>query len=54
MKSALRAVSAWFRNIYETLKRAEDAMDYRYEDYAELRFRKLEQRIVVLENASRK
>jgi hypothetical protein len=54
MKSTLRVVGVWFRDVYEALKSAEDAMDYRYEDYAEMRFKKLEQRIFVLENATRK
>lgn len=54
MKRTMRSVGAWFRRIYEGLKRAEEAMDYRYEDYAETRFKRLEQRLATLENQLRK
>ena len=54
MKRALTAVGAWFRRTYHVLKRMEEAVDYRYEDYAEERFKKLEQRLTALENRPRK
>jgi len=54
MKRTLSAAGAWFRRIYEVLKRAEEAMDYRYEDYAGERFKEMEQRLAALENRPRK
>ena len=54
MKRTVGAVGAWFRRVYEALKKAEEAMDYQYEDYAETRFRKIEQRLATIENQLRK
>ena len=54
MKRTTAPVGTWFRRVYDALKRAEEAMDYRYEDYAETRFRKIEQRLATLENQLRK
>lgn len=54
MKRTLTAVGAWFRRVYEVLKRMEEAVDFKYEDYAERRFKKLEQRLAVLEGRLRK
>lgn len=54
MNRTLTAVGAWFRRAYDVLKRMEDAVDYRYEDYAEERFKKMERRLATLENQPRK
>ncbi len=50
MKRTLTVVSAWFQKAYNVLKRLEEAADYRYEDHAEERFKKLEHRLAALEN----
>ena len=54
MKRTLTAVGTWFRRAYDVLKKIEEAVDYNYEDYAEERFKKLEQRLAILENKLRK
>ncbi|HEV2112049.1 MAG TPA: hypothetical protein VGT99_11900 [Gammaproteobacteria bacterium] len=54
MKRTLTAIGAWFRRVYDVLKRMEEAVDYKYEDYAQERFKKLEQRLASLENKLRK
>lgn len=54
MSLTLTAVGAWFRRVYEMLKRMEEAVDFKYEDYAEGRFKKMEQRLAVLEDQLRK
>ena len=54
MDRVLTAVGAWFRRAYEAVKRMEDAVDYKYEDYAEERFKKMEHRLASLENQPKK
>jgi hypothetical protein len=54
MKRTLTAVGTWFRRVYEVLKRMEEAVDYKYEGYAEERFKKMEQRLSALESQLRK
>jgi hypothetical protein len=54
MDRVLRAVGAWFQRAYEAVKRMEDAVDYKYEDYAEERFKKMEHRPASLENQPKK
>jgi len=54
MKSIAGKAIAWFRKIYQALEEMETALDYRYEDYAQERMLKLEQRIAALEAAVRK
>jgi hypothetical protein len=54
MKSISIKVMAWFRKTYQALKDWEAALDYRYEDYAQERMLKLEERIAALEAAVRK
>lgn len=54
MRRILPAVGAWFRKVYGALKRLEEALDYRFEDYAVERIKLLEQRIAALEDAARR
>ena len=54
MRRASTAISAWIRSAYQVLKNLEAAADYRYEDYAQDRFRRLEQRLAALESQTRK
>lgn len=54
MKRTLTVIGAWFRRVYEVFKRMEEAVDYRYEDYAEGRFKRLERRLAFLESQLRK
>ena len=54
MNSTLRAIGSWFRKVYEAIKRFEEAQDYRYEDYAQKRFKQMEQRLGALENRLQK
>ena len=54
MNRVLKAVGAWFRKVFHVIKRLEELNDYRYEDYAQDRFNKLEQRLGALENQLRK
>lgn len=54
MRRTLTAIGAWLRKLYGALKRAEEALDYRFEDYAVERIKLLEQRIAALEDAARR
>jgi hypothetical protein len=49
MSSTLKAIGSWFRKVYEAIKRFEEAQDFRYEGYAQVRFAKIEQRLGDLE-----
>lgn len=54
MHSGLGKIGAWFRQVYEALKNVEDALDYRFEDYAAAQLKALERRIAALEEAARR
>jgi hypothetical protein len=54
MRRILRTVGARIRRVFEVLARLEQLIEYRYEDYAEARFKTLEQRVITLENQLRK
>jgi len=49
MHKSFTALSAWSRKALRSIKAFEDALDYRYEDYAQDRFAKLEKRVDLLE-----
>jgi len=53
MKDLMSKVGAWFKKTYQVVKKIEDAMDYRVEDYALDRIKVLEQRISTLEGTTR-
>jgi len=53
MKRLLETLAAWCRGAYGALQRAEEALDYHYEDYAQDRFARLEQRLAALEERLR-
>jgi len=54
MRRAFTAIAAWARTAYHVLKNLEEAAHYRYEDYAQDRFKRLEQRLATLEDQARK
>jgi hypothetical protein len=54
MKRILKSIGAWFRKVFHVIKRMEELNDYRYENYAQDRFDRLEQRLAVLEDQLRK
>ena len=54
MKDIVSKVGAWFKKTCQLLKKIEDAMEYRFEDYALNRIKALEQRIDTLEDTTRK
>ncbi len=49
MANRFDTLKTWARNAFQTLKAIERTVDYRYEDYAQDRFNRLEQRLAVLE-----
>ena len=54
MNSMVGRIGAWFRKVYAALKNAEEALDYRFEDYAVERIKALERRMAALEDAARR
>ncbi|MFI4920129.1 MAG: hypothetical protein ACHQAZ_00645 [Gammaproteobacteria bacterium] len=54
MDSAVSKIGAWFRKAYQAIKDIEDAMDYRYQDYAQARMDRLERRMTALEGTAKK
>ena len=53
MRRILKAVGAKIRRVFEVLSRLEQLIEYRYEDYAEDRFKRLEERLAILEGRPR-
>lgn len=49
MPKSVDTLKTWGRKAFHTLKAFETAVDYRYEDYAQERFERLEQRVAALE-----
>jgi hypothetical protein len=48
------ATGVWLRKVYGVLQRVGEAIDYKYEDYAEERFKKMERRLAALEDHPRR
>lgn len=49
MRNPLATVKTWGRQTFQVLRAFEEAVEYRYEDYAQDRFARLEQRVAALE-----